>query len=407
MEVIVGFVVVVVVPEPGPDLVTVVLLHAENSTTDIINNAIRFSGFIKTKILIKIKIRTKKLNCHQLIGIIPFNPPLSLQNKSSSSIAYLIQSSPMSDFTTITEHEIHRAIAPNPVQLTGQAPVKRYDAEAADGLRPIHIITLAINFMWTDKAKSRLLALRDQLVTQRELLLLIAESTDARYESDLTEVISEEIAIESPYFMGLQCYRDHDYQTTIDGMSFEPLQRVIQEIRWGGIVYNGPVTGRQAVNVELIKDSCWKCQQHMRTVTGLVFPDRQLPAWDSEDWLYYSQLVALGSLPDRYALPVQAFAKELNNRDPLVTPVQYRYSRTTQSSYWAAVCLGKVTDLKHPPHYTMGWITEESGVIYFFHKSNEDLSVFNLLGINTTVNFSIKKNGHKWLAYDLTIAEDV
>jgi len=211
----------------------------------------------------------------------------------------------MADFNSITEREIRSAISPNNVQMTGQAPTKRYFAEALDGLRPLHILTLGITFRLTPNAKSRLLALRDQLVARQELLMLISESETFMEMNELTEFISDEVNIESPYFLALGCYGNKNYQITIDGLTFEALQPVIEQIRWGGIAFAGPIPGLQSVNMEVMKDSCWKCRQPMRTVTGLVFPDQQLPAWDNDRWLYYNPLVALESLPDKYALPIQ------------------------------------------------------------------------------------------------------
>jgi hypothetical protein len=98
------------------------------------------------------------------------------------------------------------------------------------------------------------------------------------------------------------------------------------------------VAGTQQVNVEVMNDSCWKCRQPTHVVTVLIFPDRQLGTWDNDQWLYYNHLVALQVLPEQYALFIQAFAADLRQTDQLVTPVNYRYSRTVGDSYRAAVC---------------------------------------------------------------------
>jgi len=202
----------------------------------------------------------------------------------------------------------------------------------------IHVLTLNAAFVLSPVLEERLIAMRDRLESRKELLLVLDEAEAFLAGGDLHEFISESFRIESPYFCALSCYRDRGFQTTIDGENFEDLHRLIRDIWTGRLRFDGPTRGVQQVNIELMKDACWKCQVQMRTLTGLVFPDRQLASWDNDRWLYYNHLVALQGLPDTHALIIQAFAETLRKSDPQVTPISYRYSHTTESSYWAAGC---------------------------------------------------------------------
>lgn len=202
----------------------------------------------------------------------------------------------------------------------------------------IRVLTINTSFVLNPELEERLIVMRNRLESHKELLLLISDHKALMASNDLSDFISESFRLDSPYFLGLNCYPGQGYQTTIDGVNFENLHRIIRDTWSGWLRYDGPVCGVQQVNIELMKDTCWKCEQPMRTVTGLVFPDQQLSSWDNDRWLYYNHMVGLQGLQDNHALVIQAFAKQLRQIEPAVTPISYRYSHTISSSYWAACC---------------------------------------------------------------------
>jgi|GEM_PF-3190478 len=202
----------------------------------------------------------------------------------------------------------------------------------------VRVLTINNAIILTTGLKERLFTMRDRLESLKELLILITDHQALMASNDLGDFISESFRLDSPYFLDMTCYPDQDYQTTIDGMNFEDLHRVIRDIWSGWLRYDGPVCGVQQVNIELMKDTCWKCERSIRTVTGLVFPDQQLSTWNNDRWLYYNHMVGLQALSDNHALVIQAFIQQLRQTDPTITPVSYRYSHTINAPYWAASC---------------------------------------------------------------------
>jgi len=239
----------------------------------------------------------------------------------------------------------------------------------------IQVIALSEAFTLTAELENHLTTLRDELGSREELLVVISVQETFMEGNDLTDFIDGSLKADSPYFLSLCLYRDQAFKTTVDGEIFEDLHRVIRDVWTGWIGFNGPTTGLQQVNIELMRDACWKCHRPMQTVTGLVFPDRQLDSWDNDSWLYFNQLIPLSALADKYALAVQAFAGNRRKRDPMVTPVAYRYSRTTGPSYWAAGC----------PHCNAlrgDFYVHEARTAYLFEltsRSNGDLEYASIL----------------------------
>jgi hypothetical protein len=92
------------------------------------------------------------------------------------------------------------------------------------------------------------------------------------------------------------------------------------------------------VNLEIMRDECWKCKYSMRTVTGIVFPDRQLSRWDNPDWQYFNQLLRLAQITGAPAKTIQQVVDRLRQTDRSITPVSDRYSKTQEGNYLAAGC---------------------------------------------------------------------
>jgi hypothetical protein len=66
----------------------------------------------------------------------------------------------------------------------------------------------------------------------------------------------------------------------------EPLAGALRDLWSGALFYEGPREGLQIVGVEVMQDGCRRCQMTLGTVTGIVFPDRQVADWSSPDWTY-------------------------------------------------------------------------------------------------------------------------
>lgn len=128
------------------------------------------------------------------------------------------------------------------------------------------------------------------------------------------------------------------HSSIIDGNKYENLSNVIRDIWSGKLRFSGPQIGIQQINLEIMIDKCWKCKNIMKTVSGIVFPNKQLDKWDNEDWLYYNQLVTLSSLNSTQVQDIKNFVCILRMYDDSITLVDFRFSKTAKSKYCGAVC---------------------------------------------------------------------
>ncbi len=108
---------------------------------------------------------------------------------------------------------------------------------------------------------------------------------------------------------------------------------------WNGtLAYVGPVEGMQLVGVELMADKCWKCKAELRTVTGLVIPDRLVSGWKTTEWRYFQSLLRLASLDEGTVAAILNRLPLWRAEDPCITPIEMRSTRGSGTSYWAATC---------------------------------------------------------------------
>lgn len=158
----------------------------------------------------------------------------------------------------------------------------------------INLLVLPQSFGLTDHIEDQLIELRNYVLSKNCLLVVIGEEEKTNSLGDVGDFIDERLAIPSPNFLWLRCFRDKEYRTTIDHDLYEGLDVLIRDLWEGSLDYVGPTTGEQRVNLELMEDQCWSCHRPMRTVTGTA--------------------------------------------NPLITPVGNRYSQTVQEIYFAASC---------------------------------------------------------------------
>jgi len=130
-----------------------------------------------------------------------------------------------------------------------------------------------------------------------------------------------------------------DYTVAPTWNRTEPLSDVIRDLWSGDLFYRGPWEGVQTIGVEIMKDTCWRCRFSLDTVTGIVFPDREVADWSRPDWAYYQALLPLARIPDPI-IPTLSAAVEAWRAagDRRLTVIRWRYSKTVQYAYWAAEC---------------------------------------------------------------------
>jgi hypothetical protein len=189
-------------------------------------------------------------------------------------------------------------------------------------------------------ARSDLTALAEHVLACGATLLLLYQSRD-----DPDGWVHAQLGGPLPRMLTLECAASHAsdadvvYQVEPAPGGAEPLVRTLRGLWSGELVYQGPREGSQTVGVEAMQDVCWQCQKTLDTVTGIVFPDREVDDWRSPDWSYFQRLVELATIPDSMIAPL---ARAVDERRALgetaLTPIRWRYSGTAGRSYWAAEC---------------------------------------------------------------------
>jgi hypothetical protein len=130
-----------------------------------------------------------------------------------------------------------------------------------------------------------------------------------------------------------------DYAAAATWNRPEPLADVIRDLWSGQLVYRGPCEGVQTVGVEIMKGACWRCHFSLDTVTGIVFPDREVADWSRPDWTYYQALLQLARIPDPIIPALSAAVEAWRSAgDRRLTVIRWRYSQTVDYAYWAAEC---------------------------------------------------------------------
>ena len=253
----------------------------------------------------------------------------------------------MNSFNDIINSEIRKAIPSNwrlipNEKLLGNDSIKikfAFNSALIQGKsKLINILTLDSTFSLNDEIEKQILNLRNYIISKNCIFVIICEQENQRYHNDISGFESETLKIDSPNYFSLSCFRDKGLKTTIDGSKYEDLNKVIHDIWSGKLKFYGIEIGIQKVNLELMNDECWKCNKPMTTVTGIVFPNKQLDTWNNRDWLYFNHLVSLSVLNSKHAQIIKDYVDKLKITDNSITPVDYRYSNTIKSKYWAAAC---------------------------------------------------------------------
>ena len=185
-------------------------------------------------------------------------------------------------------------------------------------------------------------ALRREITALVDLVLSRGATLVLLYEGagDPERWIDDHVDCPHPRLLTLACAWDDGGCCTVEATAggLEPLADTILDLWRGELGYVGPDDGPQTVGVEIMRDRCWRCHALQGTVTGVVFPDREVEDWAAPDWAYFGQL-ELASVPDAL-IPALSTAVDAWRAagETALTVIRWRYSKTMRSSYWAAEC---------------------------------------------------------------------
>ncbi|MET3981503.1 hypothetical protein ABIB62_004117 [Mucilaginibacter sp. UYP25] len=249
-------------------------------------------------------------------------------------------------FYDFVSHELEQTLPVNwqhiaEDQLPGAQPCEishAFHAHIAGESKMVNILVLPLSIKLNADNEKQLLMLRDLLLSERVLLIVINEEPQADYLADTGTFISERLLVHSPDFIWISCYLDKNNKMTFDGIHYEYLHRGLAKVWEGRLIYAGPRKGLQQVNLEIMKGNCWKCGKEIKTITGLVFPDKQLTSWKNTTWKYYNGLLNLSQIMMDDTILIADFIEMLRIKDPVITPVSFRFNDADQESYFAASC---------------------------------------------------------------------
>jgi hypothetical protein len=182
-----------------------------------------------------------------------------------------------------------------------------------------------------------LAALVDHVIGRGASLLLLYE-----HEDDPEGWVREHLEFPHPRFLCLACAppgEGDEYTAELVHARRVPLSSAIRDLWSGALSYRGPTEGMQTVGLEIMKDQCWRCHAALDTVTGIVFPDREVADWSQPDWAYFRQLLDLARIPDSL-IPALSAAIETWRAagERRLTVIRWRHSKTVEYAYWAAEC---------------------------------------------------------------------
>jgi hypothetical protein len=196
----------------------------------------------------------------------------------------------------------------------------------------------------TSAVQGGLAALVDRILSRGASLLLLFE-----HEDDPDGWIREQISCPHPRFLSLPCTPPAaaggsagdglDYTVVPTAGRRETLAEAVRGLWSGMLRYRGPREGAQTLGVEIMADECWRCRRTLATVTGVVFPDREMTDWSRLDWAYYGQLLDLARIPDAMIPALSAAVDGWRAAGAsCLTVIRWHFSLTVSHAYWAAEC---------------------------------------------------------------------
>ena len=192
-----------------------------------------------------------------------------------------------------------------------------------------------------------LLALRDHALARGARLLLLFEQERLDRFDEVGGFVATTLDLPHPRWLALGCAPGAGgvWSAEATAAGVEPLAGILRDLWRGDLRFAGPRVGQQTVGVELMRDACWCCEQPIATVTGIVFPDREVTDWASCEWLYYRRLLPVAEIEPRtmaaLAEQVERWMRE-GHAGKRITPLGMRStprsSPPARRSSWAALC---------------------------------------------------------------------
>lgn len=215
--------------------------------------------------------------------------------------------------------------------------------QAFEAVRPSDEFNLAVlpgNVPLAKEEEEHWTRLRDLVLSRGSTLVTFVAVESAGRGASWEGFVSNTLRVEHPQLLTLAATRLPSGTWVVEPafQRVETLARTIQALWRQQLRFFGPTQGRQRVGVELMADKCWKCTASLRTVTGIVIPDRLVRDWQGTDWRYFDGIVPLASLDRATVESLSEAIAVWRVEDRAVTPVEMRSTRGSGTSYWAATC---------------------------------------------------------------------
>lgn len=199
----------------------------------------------------------------------------------------------------------------------------------------INVIILDSELKLNSKFENDLSDLIDYLI-YRESTVILLYSTD---NQDACLFVEENLNLINPKFLSSRyCLEDsvpliEFYEAKVSFLI------LIESLFEKGIYYYGPKPGYNRIGIELMKDECWNCGQEMLSVTGVVFPNKQVKNWKEEDWNYFHSNLNLSDLPNSLVLKIKDKVEYYReNYQSKACLIEQNFSNTMKSKYWSTTC---------------------------------------------------------------------
>ena len=252
------------------------------------------------------------------------------------------------DFEKVVEREIIKELPEGygmipDKKLLGKFPCKirfAFFAKKKNGYSIlINILILPASIVLNANTESQIIQLRNYILSKKCMLIAIYEKIKG---TDLPIFIEECIDLLNPNYLSIGCDRDNKFKPIIRDLvtdyDYESVRDIIRDIWQERLIYNGITVGKRVANIEIIPEICFRCHKTIKIVTGIVFPNKKLHFWDNLDWNYFNRIVLIAELDDFDIAQIKPVVEQLRLEDPLITPIEYRFSQFAKSTYWAAVC---------------------------------------------------------------------
>jgi hypothetical protein len=192
----------------------------------------------------------------------------------------------------------------------------------------------------TDESQEHWTRLRDMVLSRGSTLVTFFATERGRGGFGWEDLVSNILRVEHPQLLTLEATQLPTGTWVVEPAyeRVETLTRTVRALWRQHLCFSGPEEGRQRVGVELMADKCWKCAAPLRTVTGIVLPDRLVHNWQGTDWQYFDSLLPLATLGPTTVESICESIALWRVEDSSITPVEMRATHGSGTSYWAATC---------------------------------------------------------------------